>query len=271
MKEVAKKGIGARTFMGILVNVLHRSYRACGPGLTLACIASRTLHSSLPTASTVGVEGANVYNVGNATNIKWHEGGVPRVDREARLGQRGCVLWFTGLSGSGKSTVAYTLEHKLHGLGKLAYVLDGDNLRHGLNADLGFSAEHRVENIRRVGHLSKLFANAGFITLVSFISPYRADRESARALCAPGEFHEVYMKVPVDVCEGRDPKGLYKKARAGQLKGFTGIDAPYEEPENAEVILEACGAALGRVDPTPGDMAEHIIEYLRGTGMLGKE
>ena len=138
--------------------------------MALAGISCRGLSSSLPNTSPTR-DGADVYNVGQATNIKWHEGAVPRVEREARLGQRGCVLWFTGLSGSGKSTVAYTLEHKLHKMGKLAYVLDGDNLRHGLNADLGFSAEHRVENIRRVGHLSKLFADAGFITLVSFYIP----------------------------------------------------------------------------------------------------
>ncbi|KIY94021.1 adenylylsulfate kinase [Monoraphidium neglectum] len=158
-----------------------------------------------------------------STDITWHEGGVAREQKEALLGQRGCVLWFTGLSGSGKSTVAATLEHALHKLGRATALLDGDNVRHGLNRDLGFSAADREENIRRIGEVARLFAESGVIVLVSFISPYRQDRDRARALLPPGRFIEVFMDTPLEVCEQRDPKGLYKKARAGQIKGFTGL------------------------------------------------
>ncbi|MCH7813655.1 MAG: adenylyl-sulfate kinase [Planctomycetes bacterium] len=173
-----------------------------------------------------------------ATNITWHEGHVGRSEREDLLNQKGVLIWFTGLSGSGKSTIAYTLEHALVQRGHLAYVLDGDNVRHGLNKNLGFSAEDRAENIRRIGEVAKLFVDTGVITLTAFISPYRKDRDANRALMADGEFIEVYCKAPLEVCEKRDPKGLYKKARAGEIKGFTGIDDPYDEPENAEVVIE---------------------------------
>ena len=159
-----------------------------------------------------------------ATNVHWHEGHVGRAEREALLGQQGATIWFTGLSASGKSTVAFTLEHALVRRGHLAYVLDGDNIRHGLNKNLGFSAEDREENIRRIGEVAKLFADAGILTMTSFISPYRADRDKARALhdSAGLAFIEVYCDPGIAVCEQRDPKGLYKKARAGELKGFTG-------------------------------------------------
>ena len=173
-----------------------------------------------------------------ATNITWHEGHVGRSEREDLLNQKGVLIWFTGLSGSGKSTIAYTLEHALVQRGHLAYVLDGDNVRHGLNKNLGFSAEDRAEDIRRIGEVAKLFVDTGVITLTAFISPYRKDRDANRALMADGEFIEVYCKAPLEVCEKRDPKGLYKKARAGEIKGFTGIDDPYDEPENAEVVIE---------------------------------
>jgi adenylylsulfate kinase len=173
-----------------------------------------------------------------ATNITWHGGAVTRDDRHRLLGQRGVTVWMTGLSGSGKSTIAVLLEQMLIARGRLAYRLDGDNVRHGLNKNLGFSAEDRAENIRRIGEVAKLFTDAGVITIVSFISPYRRDRDAVRALMAGGDFVEVYVKASVEAAERRDPKGLYKKARAGEIKGFTGIDDPYEEPTNAEVVLE---------------------------------
>jgi adenylylsulfate kinase len=204
--------------------------------------------------------------VGSSTNIRWHEGMVSTKAKEHILRQRGCVLWFTGLSGSGKSTVACSLEHALAEEGRLTALLDGDNIRHGLNTNLGFSPADRVENIRRIGEVSKLFADTGVITLVSFISPYMADREKVRSRVGPGQFIEVYMKIPLAVCETRDPKGLYKKARAGQLKGFTGIDDPYEEPKNAELVIEAAGqdGKLRR----PEDQAKQILDFLRSNGYL---
>ncbi len=174
-----------------------------------------------------------------ATNIHWHEGEVSRDERWKALKQKGCVLWFTGLSGSGKSTIACALESALVNLGHHCYRLDGDNIRFGLNKNLGFSAEDRAENIRRIGEVAKLFADAGIITLTSFISPYLRDRQTARETCEKGgmKFFEVYVETPLEVAEARDPKGLYKKARAGEIKGFTGIDDPYEEPKNAELVL----------------------------------
>jgi adenylyl-sulfate kinase len=165
-------------------------------------------------------------------------------DRERLLGLRGVVVWLTGLSGSGKSSIAYALEHRLACGGRVAYVLDGDNLRHGLCADLGFSPRDRAENIRRVGEVAALMADAGLIVITAFISPYRADRERARACVAPGRFLECHLDVPLAVCEGRDPKGLYRKARAGELRDFTGIDAPYEPPAAPEVVLDTSGLAL---------------------------
>lgn len=175
-----------------------------------------------------------------ATNVTWHAGEVERSDRQKLLGQKGATLWFTGLSGSGKSTVAVALEQALHGQGRLCYRLDGDNIRLGINKNLGFSAEDRTENIRRIGEISKLFCDTGVICLSSFVSPYRADRRIVRELheAADIPFIEVFMKTSLATAEERDPKGLYKKARAGEIKNFTGIDDPYEEPENAEIILD---------------------------------
>ncbi len=170
-------------------------------------------------------------------NITWHTGQVDRSRREALLGQTGAVLWFTGLSGSGKSTIAFAVEQLLIARGRLAYVLDGDNVRHGLNSNLGFSAEDRAENIRRIGEVSRLFADAGLLTLSSFVSPYRADRDKVRALLAENEFLEIYVNTPLEVCEQRDPKGLYKKARAGEIAGFTGVSDPYEPPVRAELEI----------------------------------
>jgi adenylylsulfate kinase len=175
-----------------------------------------------------------------ATNVHWHEGEITRDQRNKLLKQKGATIWFTGLSGSGKSTIAVALESVLHERGHLSYRLDGDNIRMGLNKNLGFTAEDRTENIRRIGEAAKLFVDAGLIVLTSFISPYRADRDIVRKLheAAKMDFIEVYMKTPLAVAEQRDPKGLYKKARAGQIKNFTGIDDPYEEPTNAELVLE---------------------------------
>jgi len=186
---------------------------------------------------TVSKEDSTVTKI-KATNITWHEGHVARDEREALLKQKGALLWMTGLSGSGKSTIAYTLEHALVKRGHLAYVLDGDNIRHGLNKNLGFSAEDREENIRRIGEVGKLFVDTGVITITAFISPYRADRDIARKTVGEGSFFEVFCDTPLDVCEQRDPKGLYKKARAGEIKGFTGIDDPYEAPENPEMVID---------------------------------
>ncbi len=196
-----------------------------------------------------------------ATNITWHEGHVSREEREKLLDQKGVLIWMTGLSGSGKSTIAYTLEHALVQRGHLAYVLDGDNIRHGLNKNLGFSAEDREENIRRIGEVAKLFADAGIITITAFISPYRKDRDNNRTLLGKGNFLEVYCKAPLDVCESRDPKGLYKKARAGELKGFTGIDDPYEEPLKPEMVLQT-----DQVSPQEATVT--LIERLEAMGKI---
>ena len=196
-----------------------------------------------------------------ATNITWHEGHVGRDEREKLLKQKGVLIWFTGLSASGKSTIAYTLEHALVQRGHLCYVLDGDNIRHGLNKNLGFSEEDRAENIRRIGEVGKLFVDAGLITMTSFISPYRADRDVARTTLGPGNFFEVFCDTPIAVCEQRDPKGLYKKARAGELKGFTGIDDPYEAPQKAELVLDSATKSAE-------ELADEVIAYLRKQGKL---
>ena len=188
-------------------------------------------------------------------NITWHGGEVSAADRAALLGQRGCVVWLTGLSGSGKSTIARRLESQLVGQGHLAYVLDGDNVRYGLNSDLGFSPDDREENIRRVSELSGLFADAGIITIAAFISPYRAGRQGARRIVGGERFIEAYVDISLDECEKRDPKGLYKQARAGEIADFTGIDAPYEPPENPEVRITSAQA-------TADDAADKIMEYL---------
>jgi adenylylsulfate kinase len=171
-------------------------------------------------------------------NLTWHEGQVTRDERENLLGQRGATIWFTGLSASGKSTVAVAAEKALHEKGRLTYILDGDNVRQGLNNNLGFSPDDRTENIRRIGEVSKLFTDAGAIVFTSFISPYRADRDQVREIMADGDFIEVYIEADLATCEQRDPKGLYKKARAGEIPEFTGISAPYEAPEKPELVLD---------------------------------
>ncbi len=199
-----------------------------------------------------------------ATNITWHEGHVTRPEREAMLKQKGATLWFTGLSASGKSTIAFTLEHALVQRGHLAYVLDGDNIRHGLNKNLGFSAADREENIRRIGEVAKLFADCGVITMTSFISPYRKDRDTVRQLHekAGVPFLEIHVATPIATCEQRDPKGLYKKARAGELKNFTGIDDPYEAPANPELTLDATSVS-------PQDATVILLQLLAQRGLVG--
>ena len=228
-------------------------------------IPPRGAATTFTTFSSPANEKVDAYKVGDSTNIKWHEGSVDVQTREKTMGQKGCVLWFTGLSGSGKSTVAYTLEHELFKRGNKVVTLDGDNIRHGLNSNLGFTAEDREENIRRIGEVSKLFADAGMITLVSFISPYKRDRLKVRERVGD-KFLEVYMKIPLSVCEERDPKGLYKAARAGKIKGFTGIDDPYEEPENAEIEMKVAGED-GVLAP-PREMALEMVKILEQKGFL---
>ena len=191
-----------------------------------------------------------------------HKGNITKKDRQKQKGHKSAILWFTGLSGSGKSTLAHAVEEKLFFFFFHTYVLDGDNIRSGLNKDLGFSAEDRKENIRRIGEVAKLFVDAGIITLTAFISPYREDREFVRNLVEDGEFIEIYVKCPLEVCEQRDVKGLYKKARAGIIKNFTGIDDPYEEPENPEIIVETDKESID-------ECVDKIIKYLEKNRMIG--
>ena len=216
----------------------------------------------------------------NDTNVTWHEHSVSRDEREQLNKHKGCVIWFTGLSACGKSTVANLVDHKLHKRGQHSFVLDGDNVRMGLNAGpgmlkerhgeefakrfgLGFSAQDREENIRRIGAVAKLFCDAGLVTLTAFISPYRRDRDAVRATMKDGDFIEIFVDAPLEVCEKRDPKGLYKKARAGELKGFTGIDDPYEAPAKPELVLDA-----GTKDAET--LADEVIAYLEKSGKLKK-
>jgi adenylyl-sulfate kinase len=189
-------------------------------------------------------------------NVVWHQAAVNREARIKVSGQRSAVLWFTGLSGSGKSTIASAAESRLNQAGKLSYLLDGDNVRMGLCSDLGFSTEDRKENNRRVAHLAKLFWDANLLTLVSFISPFRHERETARALIGP-DFVEIFVDTPMEVCEGRDPKGLYRRARKGEIPEFTGISSPYEPPEHPELVLHTD-------KETVGESVERILAFLHG-------
>ncbi len=197
-----------------------------------------------------------------ATNVTWHNHSVARAEREKIKGQKGVVIWFTGLSACGKSTIANTVDHLLNQMGRHTYLLDGDNIRMGLNKNLKFSAEDRAENIRRIGEVAKLFADAGIITLTAFISPYKKDRDGVRALLKDGEFIEVYVNASLETCEKRDPKGLYKKARAGEIKGFTGIDDPYEAPEKPELVLDSNNKGID-------ELANEVVSYLKSKGLLG--
>ena len=212
----------------------------------------------------------------NEPIVVWHQHAVSRADRERLNGHRGCVVWFTGLSGCGKSTVANLVDQKLYERNLRSYVLDGDNIRHGLSATpqmlaerygqpfadrfgLGFGQQDREENIRRVGAVARLMCDAGLITLTAFVSPYRSDRDAVRASLEPGDFIEVFVDAPLEVCESRDPKGLYKKARAGQLKGFTGIDAPYEAPSAPELVLKSA-------ELPPDALADEVLRFLHTAG-----
>lgn len=197
------------------------------------------------------------------TNIVWHLHHVTKDDRAKQKKQRPCILWFTGLSGSGKSTIASAVEQKLFELGHHTYLLDGDNVRHGLNGDLGFSDKDRVENIRRIGELSKLMIDAGLIVLTAFISPFKADRALVRALVQEHEFIEVYMDTPIEECERRDPKGLYKKARKGLIKNFTGVDSEYEKPKNPENTINTVTLSVG-------ECADQVINYLKENRIINK-
>ena len=210
--------------------------------------------------------------------VCWHDHAVSREEREDLNGHKGCVVWLTGFSASGKSTIANLVDHKLHSMGIHSFVLDGDNVRHGLNAGpailreqhseefaqrfgLGFSAQDREENIRRIAAVASLFNNAGIIALTAFISPYRADRDRARAMVPQGDFVEIFVDAPLQTCEARDPKGMYKRARAGQIKGFTGIDDPYEPPLRPELVLNAG-------TETAETLADQVIAYLQATGKV---
>ncbi len=197
---------------------------------------------------------------GKSSNTVWHEATITRLRREQRNGHKGAIIWLTGLSGSGKSTLAHALEDRLFAMGCNTYVCDGDNIRHGLCGDLGFSPQDRVENIRRIGEVVKLFMDAGVIAMTAFISPYRADRDRARKLVAPGDFIEVYCECAIDVCEQRDVKGFYRRARAGEIKEFTGISAPYEEPENPELRINSGVEPVERC-------VQRIIDYLVTQGV----
>lgn len=197
----------------------------------------------------------------NSTNITWHDSAVVKADRRQHLKQSSFILWFTGLSGSGKSTLSVALEHYLFQQGYLVYRLDGDNIRHGLNSNLGFSPDDRTENIRRIGEVSKLFVDAGVIAMTAFISPYQADRALVRAMVEPGEFVEIYVDCSVEACEQRDTKGLYAKARRGEIKDFTGISAPYEAPPNPEITIATEGK-------TVAECVQQLVTALETKGYL---
>jgi adenylylsulfate kinase len=211
-------------------------------------------------------------------DVRWHEHAVSRADRERAAGHAGCVLWFTGLSGCGKSTLANAVDRLLHARGCRTFVLDGDNVRHGLNAapallrdrygeeaaarfGLGFGPVDRAENIRRIGAVAELFAEAGIIALTAFVSPYRRDRDAVRTTLAPGDFVEIFVRAPLEVCEQRDPKGLYRKARAGEIRNFTGIDDPYEEPLHPELVVDSASRS-------PDELAAEVVTWLERAGKI---
>jgi adenylylsulfate kinase len=197
----------------------------------------------------------------NSTNVVWHHATVTRERREALNGHESCVLWFTGLSGAGKSTLAHAVEEQLHQLGCRTFVLDGDNVRHGLSSNLGFSEDDRRENIRRIGEVAKLMMEAGVIAMTAFISPFRADREAVRNLMPHGDFFEVYCKAALETCEARDVKGLYKKARTGEIKNYTGIDSPYEAPEKPELVVDTDALSIE-------ESVNEVLKLLQARGKL---
>ncbi len=194
-------------------------------------------------------------------NIEWHIHHVTKDDRSKQKRQRPCILWFTGLSGSGKSTIASAVEQKLFESGRHTYLLDGDNVRHGLNKDLGFSDDARIENIRRIGELSKLMTDAGLLVMTAFISPFKTDRNLVRELVQSHEFIEIYMDTSLEECERRDPKGLYKKARKGEIKNFTGVDSDYEIPQSAEIIIDSVALSIE-------ECADQVIQYLKKQSII---
>ncbi|KAJ0236528.1 Adenylyl-sulfate kinase 4 [Hirschfeldia incana] len=225
-----------------------------------------TDESSLSRSS--GYAGETQQIDGTQKNIVWHACPITKPDRQELIKQKGCVIWITGLRGSGKSSLACALSRALYNRGKLSYILDGDNVRHGLNSDLSFKAEDRAENVRRVGEVAKLFADAGIICIASLISPYRKERAACRALLPEGDFIEVFMDVPLHVCEARDPKGLYKRARAGEIKGFTGIDDPYEPPLDSEIVIQNNRDNGFSSSSSLTEMAEIVVSYLDQNGYL---
>jgi adenylylsulfate kinase len=196
-----------------------------------------------------------------STNITWHNSTITKLDRQSLNGHKSCVIWFTGLSGSGKSTLANAVDYALHHQQCKSYVLDGDNIRHGLNKDLSFGKEDRQENIRRIGEVAKLFVDSGQIVTTAFISPFREDREMVRKMFPDNEFFEVFVDCPIDICEGRDPKGLYKKARNGEIPNFTGISSPYEAPNQPEITIRTDELSIGQ-------SVEKIITYLKAKKIL---
>jgi adenylylsulfate kinase len=195
------------------------------------------------------------------SNVIWHHSTVTRARREKQYNHKACVLWFTGLSGAGKSTLAHAVEEELYRRSCITFVLDGDNVRHGLSSNLGFSDKDRQENIRRIGETAKLMMEAGLIVMTAFISPFRADRESVRSLMPQGDFLEIYCKADLDVCESRDVKGLYKKAREGEIKNYTGIDSPYEEPNKPELEVDTGSLSLE-------ECIQHVMSLLRSYGVI---
>ena len=210
--------------------------------------------------ATVGC-GMIAFALRRSTNIHWQSLKIDKAARASLNAQKQCILWFTGLSGAGKSTVADLVEQTLHRLGRHTMLLDGDNIRHGLNRDLGFTQEDRVENIRRVAEVAKLMVEAGLIVLVSFISPFRSERRMARDLVGEDEFIEIYVNTPIEICEARDPKGLYKLARAGKLPNLTGLGSPYEPPEKPDISLDGGGQS-------PADLAQQVLDVLRQRGIV---
>ena len=207
------------------------------------------------THATVGA-GMIEFGLWRGSNLTLHQLAIDKPTRAAQKNQKPCVLWLTGLSGAGKSATANAVERRLHAMGRHSYTLDGDNLRHGLTRDLGFTAADRVENVRRIAEVARLFVDAGLVVLVSVISPFRDERRMAREMMEEGEFVEIFVDCPIEVCEQRDPKGLYRKARAGQIKNFTGVDSPYEPPENPEIVLKTAERSVDEI-------AEQVVDYLR--------
>jgi bifunctional enzyme CysN/CysC len=265
-----KHKVDVNTFDQLAAKTLHLNEVGYGNFATTQPIALDAYHDNRDTGGFILIDrftnatvGAGMidFSLRRATNVHWQALDVGKQSRSEQKGQKPTVLWFTGLSGSGKSTIANLVERALFAEGRHTYLLDGDNVRHGLNRDLGFTDADRVENIRRVGEAAKLFVDAGLIVLVSFISPFRSERRMARELVGEGEFIEVYVDTPIEVCIERDPKGLYKKAKAGEIKNFTGIDSPYEAPEHAELTIDTTTAE-------PADLAASIVSYLRDKGYV---